>query len=79
MEVASNGSTNPEDNPVDNIFLNQTFSILPELNFISFAYYYFVENGLYAGCKNNKIPLKLWNKECFMSDEDVKYRMKIIY
>ena len=37
MEVASNGSTNPEDNPVDNIFLNQTFSILPELNFISFC------------------------------------------
>ena len=48
-----------------------------ELSFITFAYYYYVENGLYVGCKNNKIPVKLWNKECFMSDEDVKFRVKI--
>ena len=48
-----------------------------ELNFVSFAYYYYIENGLYAGCKNNKIPVKLWNKECFMSDSDIKYTMKI--
>ena len=61
----------------DVIFNLKNYFNEKELNFISFAYYYFVENGLYAGCKNNKIPLKLWNKECFMSDEDVKYRMKI--
>ena len=48
-----------------------------ELSFITFAYYYYVENGLYAGCKTNKIPVKLWSKECFMSDEDVKSRIKI--
>ncbi len=48
-----------------------------KLNFVTFAYYYYVENGLYAGCKNNKIPVKLWNKECFMSDSDVEYRTKI--
>lgn len=48
-----------------------------DLNFITFAYYYYVEFGLYAGCKNNQVPVKLWNKECFMSEEDVKHRVKI--
>ena len=48
-----------------------------DINLITFAYYYYVEFGLYAGCKNNQIPVKLWNKECFMSDEDVKHRVKI--
>ena len=61
----------------DVIFNLKNYLNEKELNFITFAYYYFIENGLYAGCKNNKIPLKLWNKECFMSDEDVKYRGKI--
>ena len=36
-----------------------------------------VETGIYAGCSNNNIPVKLWNKECFMSDENVKHRIKI--
>ena len=48
-----------------------------ELNFVSFAYYYYIEQGLYAGCKNNKLPVKLWNKECFISEPDIKYTMKI--
>ena len=47
-----------------------------EINFVSFAYYYFIENGLYAGCRNNKIPVKLWNKECFMSEPSINYTMK---
>lgn len=46
-----------------------------DINFITFAYYYYVESGLYAGCKKTKIPVKLWNKECFMSDADVKSRI----
>jgi hypothetical protein len=48
-----------------------------ELNFVTFAYYYFIEQGLYAGCKNNKLPVKLWNKECFISEPDIKYTVKI--
>ena len=48
-----------------------------QINFVSFAYYFWVETGIYAGCSNNNIPVKLWNKECFMSDEDVKHRIKI--
>ena len=46
------------------------------INFITFAYYYYVEGGLYAGCNKTNIPVKLWNKECFMSDADVKSRIK---
>ena len=48
-----------------------------ELNFVTFAYYYFIEQGLYAGCKNNNLPVKLWNKECFISEPDIKYTVKI--
>ena len=59
------------------IFHLQNYYGKKKLNFVTFAYYYYVEHGLYAGCKNNKIPVKLWNKECFMSDSDVKYRVKI--
>ena len=59
------------------IFHLQSYYNKKKLNFVTFAYYYYVENGLYAGCKNNKVPVKLWNKECFMSDSDVRYRVKI--
>jgi len=48
-----------------------------EINFVTFAYYYYIENGLYAGCKNNKIPVKLWNKECFMSEPSINYTIKL--
>lgn len=48
-----------------------------ELNFITFAYYYNTEFALYAGCKNNNIPVMLWNKECFMSEPDIKNRIRI--
>ena len=48
-----------------------------DLNFITFAYYYFSETALYAACNNNKIPIKLWHKECFMSDPDIKLRIKL--
>ena len=47
-----------------------------EINFIALAYYYNTEFALYIGCKNNKVPVKLWNKECFMSDPHVRYRIK---
>lgn len=48
-----------------------------EINFITFAYYYYVEQGLYVACKRMNIPVKLWNKECFMSDADVNFRVKL--
>ena len=47
-----------------------------QLEFITFAYYYDTEFGLYAGCKNNNLAVKLWSKECFMSDPYVQYRIK---
>ncbi len=47
------------------------------LNFITFNFTYYTEAALYAGCNKNKIPVKLWHKECFMSDPDVKYRIKV--
>ncbi len=47
------------------------------LSFVTFAYYYHAEKALFVGCKNNQIPVKLWHKECFMSDEDVRSRVKM--
>ena len=47
------------------------------MNVVAFAYYYNTEFALYIACKNNNVPVKLWNKECFMSDPHVKYRIKL--
>ena len=35
-----------------------------------------VQSIPYAGCNNNDIPVKLWNKECFGSEPDLLYRSK---
>ena len=48
-----------------------------KINIIAFAYYYNTEFALYAACNNNEVPVKLWNKECFMSEPDMKYRVRI--
>ena len=47
-----------------------------QLNFLTFAYFYSTEYPLYAGCNNNNIPVKLWNKESFGSEPDLLYRGK---
>ncbi len=47
-----------------------------KLNFLTFTYFYSTEYPLYAGCNNNNVPLKLWNKECFASEPDLLYRSK---
>lgn len=46
------------------------------LSFLSFAYYYSTEYPLYKGCNNNKVVVKLWNKECFNSEADLLHRSK---
>ena len=57
-------------------FLKNKYFKNKSINFITFAYYYYTEFALYEACKNNNIPIKLWNKECFTSDHDIKYRIK---
>lgn len=47
------------------------------LSFITFAYYYYTEFAIYYGCNKNSIPVKLWNKECFTSEPDIRYRIKM--
>ena len=34
-----------------------------DVNFVTFNFTYFAEAALYAGCKQNNIPVKLWYKE----------------
>ena len=48
-----------------------------EIMILGFAYYYNTEFPLFVACKNNQVKVKLWNKECFMSDPSVKHRTKI--
>tara|TARA_B100000900_G_scaffold111309_1_gene93018 strand:- start:10086 stop:11324 length:1239 start_codon:yes stop_codon:yes gene_type:complete len=39
---------------------------------VTFNCSYFAEIALYAGCKKNNLPVKLWFKECFRSDPEIK-------
>jgi|TARA_B110000971_G_C19756905_1_gene384615 hypothetical protein len=48
-----------------------------KINIIVFAYYYNSEFALHAACNNNEVPINLWNKECFMSELDAKYCVRI--
>ena len=57
--------------------LKKNYADDTELNVVALAYYYNTEFALYIACKNNDVPVKLWNKECFMSDPHVKYRIKL--
>ncbi len=46
------------------------------LNFITFNYTYFAEPALFAACKKNNIPVKLWHKEGVITDGDAAYQTK---
>lgn len=43
---------------------------------VTFNCSYFAEVALYAGCKKNNLPVKLWFKECFRSDPEIKNFVK---
>lgn len=45
-------------------------------NIITFNCSYFAEISLYAACKKNNLPVKLWFKECFRSDPEFEYFIK---
>ena len=46
------------------------------LSFATFNYTYFAEAALYAGCKNNNIPVKLWHKEGIKTDLEADLEAK---
>jgi len=46
------------------------------INLITFNCNYFEEISLYAACKKNNLPVKLWFKECFRSDPEIEYFIK---
>ena len=48
-----------------------------DISVVGFAYYYNTEFPLFVACKNNQVKVKLWNKECFMSDPHVRQRTKL--
>ena len=43
---------------------------------VTFNSSYFAEISLYAACKKNNLPVKLWFKECFRSDPSIKHYIK---
>ncbi|MDB9745636.1 hypothetical protein OAB02_04050 [Candidatus Pelagibacter sp.] len=46
------------------------------LNFVTFNYTYFAEAGLYAGCKKNDVPVKLWYKESIKTQLEADLQIK---
>lgn len=46
------------------------------LNFVTFNYTYFAEAGLYAGCKKNDVPVKLWYKEGIKTQLEADLQVK---
>ena len=46
------------------------------LNFITFNYTYYAEAGLYAGCKKNNVPVKLWYKEGIKTQLEADLQVK---
>ena len=45
-------------------------------NIVTFNSSYFAEIALYAACKRNNLPVKLWFKECFRSNPAIEYYIK---
>ncbi len=43
------------------------------LNLVTFNINYYAEISLYASCKRNGVPVKLWYKECFRSPPEVDH------
>ncbi len=48
------------------------------LNFVTFNFTYFAEAALYAGCKQNNIPVKLWYKEGIKTELEADLQAKKI-
>jgi hypothetical protein len=46
------------------------------LNFITFNYTYFAEAALFAGCKRNNVPVKLWYKEGIKTELEADLQAK---
>lgn len=46
------------------------------LSFVTFNYTYFAEAGLYAGCKKNNVPVKLWYKEGIKTKQEADLQVK---
>ena len=57
-------------NNLKNIYKNKI------LELVTFNCNYQAEISLYAGCKENNIPVKLWFKECFRSDPGTEWFIK---
>ena len=47
------------------------------LNFVTFNYTYFAEAALYAGCKLNDVPVKLWYKEGIKTELEANLQAKV--
>ena len=65
-------------------FWAETISILKKyfkdkiINFVTFNFTYFAEAALYAGCKQNNIPVKLWYKEGIKTELEADLQAKKI-
>ena len=46
------------------------------LNFVTFNYTYFAEAALFAGCKRNNVPVKLWYKEGIKTELEADLQVK---
>ena len=60
----------------DVIFYFKNFYKNKTLDLVTFNCNYYAEISLYAGCKKNNLPVKLWLKECFRSDPATEYFIK---
>ena len=60
----------------DVIFNLKSFYNNKIFNLVTFNFNYFEEIPLYAACKKNNLPVKLWFKECFRSDPEIEYFIK---
>ena len=47
-----------------------------DISLITFNYTYVAEAALYAGCKQNNLPVILWHKEGVQTDADSEYQLK---
>ena len=73
---------NKEDRIRLELFWNKVIFHLNKLyknrisNIVTFNSSYFAEIALYAACKRNNLPVKLWFKECFRSNPAIEYYIK---
>ncbi len=74
----SNNKKNHEDFWKNVVFNLKKYFDNKSINFITFNYTYFAEAALYAGCKSNNLPVKLWHKEAIQTDLDAEQEIKKI-